>query len=88
MTRRLTATDLRLPNLWSIRKIVGPRHPMVSVLRAHNRMLVQLQATPGNWGWVIDETGICSKTSKGYLTTTAEGSKLEPYEKDYWKTST
>lgn len=80
MTKRLTATQLKLPNLWAIKRTVGANHPMVYVLIQHNRLLVELQATAGNWGWVIDDHGICSKTSRGYLTTTAQGSKLEPYE--------
>ena len=80
MTKRLTATQLRLPTLRDIKRTAGSDTALVQILTQHNKTLVKLQATAGNWGWVIDDHGICSKTSRGYLTTTAQGSKLEPYE--------
>jgi hypothetical protein len=81
MTKRLTARQLRLPDLRSIKQCVGKdNHALIAVLVAHNKFLVRHQATSGNWGWVIDDTGICSKTSLGYLTTDASGSRLEPYD--------
>jgi hypothetical protein len=81
MTKPLTATQLKLPNLRDIKRTAGTDTVLVQILTQHNKMLVKLQATAGNWGWVIDDGGICSKTSRGYLTTTAEGSKLEPYDR-------
>lgn len=38
-------------------------------LKAHNRELARCNARAGNWGWVISETGIASKTSQGILET-------------------
>ena len=81
MTKHLTATALRLPDLRSIKQCVGKDNTdLIAILRAHNKFLVKHQATAGNWGWVITDDGICSKTSLGYLTTDAAGSRLEPYD--------
>jgi len=83
MTKRLTATALRLPNLRSIKQCAGKDNDdLIAILRAHNRELVRAQATAGNWGWVVDDDAICSKTSRGYLTTDRDGSRWEPFD-DY-----
>jgi hypothetical protein len=36
---------------------------------AHQRKATKLGCTFGNFGWVVDDGAICSKTSMGYLTT-------------------
>jgi hypothetical protein len=68
--KRMSATDMGLPNLREIRQTVGKdNHAMIEILRNHNRELVRKQCQVGNWGWVIDEYGIASKTSCGILAT-------------------
>jgi hypothetical protein len=52
--------------------------------RAHKRIAKSLGCDFGNFGWVVAGSTICSKTSKGYLTTARLGvsryaSALEPY---------
>jgi hypothetical protein len=37
--------------------------------KAHQRYANKLDCTFGNFGWVVDNNAICSKTSNGYLTT-------------------
>lgn len=78
MNKRLTARDLGLPNLRDIKQTVGrDNQAMIDILVAHNKELVRQQATAGNWGWVISDKGIASKTSKGILSTDANGCKWE-----------
>jgi hypothetical protein len=36
-----------------------------------------------NYGWATDDNGICSKTTKGYLTTVMEGHEVRHVWEDY-----
>jgi hypothetical protein len=51
-------------------RAVGYDEVTMQLLQAHNRELKEHQAHADNWGWVITDTGIASKTSKGILETT------------------
>ncbi len=41
----------------------------IALVKAHAKEMARNHAKTRNWGWVIMDTSMCSKTSKGYLTT-------------------
>jgi hypothetical protein len=59
---------LNIPSARELRRC-GYHGKHARMVFAHNREMARCDARAGNWGWVVSDTGIASKTSKGILQT-------------------
>lgn len=55
----MTYQQLGIPYAREYYRGTSPKYHRL--LKAHAREMARINAEPRNWGWCIDDTGICSK---------------------------